>query len=99
MSFELEKIPLEEELVKTVNLHMRALFNYSPQDDLYIPCKELGLEFHKGDILHVICEVSCVSLIILIYLPATKLKSNNLAAFRTIKIGGKRLEMTIKSVH
>lgn len=34
--------------------HIRALFNYVPQDDLYIPCKELGLSFSKGDILHVI---------------------------------------------
>ena len=40
-----------------VNLHLRALFNYSPRDDLYIPCKELGLEFSKGDILHIISQV------------------------------------------
>lgn len=41
-----------------LNLHLRALFNYSPRDDLYIPCKELGLEFSKGDILHVISQVN-----------------------------------------
>lgn len=35
-------------------MHIRALFNYVPQEDLYIPCKELGLAFNKGDILHVI---------------------------------------------
>jgi hypothetical protein len=35
-------------------VHMRALFNYTPLEDLYIPCKELGLSFSKGDILHVI---------------------------------------------
>lgn len=35
-------------------VHMRAMFNYVPQDDLYIPCKELGLSFSKGDILHVV---------------------------------------------
>lgn len=33
---------------------MRALFTYDPEDDLYIPCRELGLSFMKGDILHVI---------------------------------------------
>lgn len=44
-------------VIKAANLHLRALFNYSPRDDLYIPCKELGLEFSKGDILHVISQV------------------------------------------
>jgi MAGUK p55 subfamily protein 5 len=37
-------------------LHIRALFTYVPQEDLYIPCKELGLSFNKGDILHVIMQ-------------------------------------------
>ncbi|CAD5121818.1 DgyrCDS10288 [Dimorphilus gyrociliatus] len=35
-------------------MHVRAHFNYDPEDDLYIPCRELGLSFLKGDILHVI---------------------------------------------
>ena len=34
--------------------HMKALFHYDPEDDLYIPCRELGISFLKGDILHVI---------------------------------------------
>lgn len=38
-------------------VHIRALFNYVPQEDLYIPCKELGLAFSKGDILHIISQV------------------------------------------
>lgn len=54
----LEKKPLEIGLKP--NLHLRALFNYSPRDDLYIPCKELGLEFSKGDILHVISQVKSI---------------------------------------
>lgn len=57
---EMEKMSLDEKLLKVnacANLHLRALFNYSPQDDLYIPCKELGLEFSKGDILHVLSGV------------------------------------------
>lgn len=35
-------------------LHFRAHFNYNPDDDLYIPCHELGISFQRGDILHVI---------------------------------------------
>lgn len=35
-------------------LHLRALFDYDPEEDLYIPCRELGICFNKGDILHVI---------------------------------------------
>jgi MAGUK p55 subfamily protein 5 len=37
-------------------LHIRALFNYVPQEDIYIPCKEIGLGFNKGDILHIISQ-------------------------------------------
>lgn len=33
---------------------MKALFKYDPEDDAYIPCRELGLSFEKGDILHII---------------------------------------------
>ncbi|KAG1685109.1 MAGUK p55 subfamily member 5 [Nymphon striatum] len=31
-----------------------AHFDYEPDDDLYNPCRELGISFQKGDILHVI---------------------------------------------
>lgn len=55
-----EKKPMEA-AAKTQTLHLRAMFNYSPRDDLYIPCKELGLEFNKGDILSVISQV-CIHL-------------------------------------
>ena len=34
--------------------HYRAHFSYTPEDDLYIPCHELGISFQRGDILHVI---------------------------------------------
>ncbi|KRZ77062.1 MAGUK p55 subfamily member 5 [Trichinella papuae] len=34
--------------------HIRALFDYNPEEDVYLPCRELGLGFNKGDILHVI---------------------------------------------
>lgn len=35
-------------------LHVRAHFDYDPEEDLYIPCRELGIGFRKGDVLHVI---------------------------------------------
>ncbi|EYC19205.1 hypothetical protein Y032_0025g1234 [Ancylostoma ceylanicum] len=34
--------------------YMRALFDYDPEDDIYVPCKELALKFQRGDILHVL---------------------------------------------
>ncbi|KAL1139201.1 hypothetical protein AAG570_009260 [Ranatra chinensis] len=37
-------------------MHMKANFDYDPEDDLYIPCRELGISFQKGDVLHVICQ-------------------------------------------
>lgn len=37
-------------------VHLKAHFDYDPEDDLYIPCKELGISFMKGDILHVISQ-------------------------------------------
>ena len=35
-------------------VHLKALFDYDPDEDLYIPCRELGICFTKGDVLHVI---------------------------------------------
>lgn len=37
-----------------LQIHVKALFNYDPEEDIYIPCRELGISFMKGDILHVI---------------------------------------------
>ncbi|MEQ2178073.1 hypothetical protein GOODEAATRI_010165 [Goodea atripinnis] len=31
-------------------------FDYDPSDDPFVPCRELGLSFQKGDILHVISQ-------------------------------------------
>ncbi|CAL7941064.1 unnamed protein product [Xylocopa violacea] len=36
--------------------HIRAHFDYDPEEDPYIPCRELGLSFQKGDVLHVISQ-------------------------------------------
>lgn len=46
------KIPPAKEMV----VHVKAHFDYDPSDDPYIPCRELGLSFQKGDILHVISQ-------------------------------------------
>lgn len=40
--------------VLVLQVHVRAHFNYDPEEDIYIPCRELGISFQKGDILHVI---------------------------------------------
>ncbi|XP_039293760.1 MAGUK p55 subfamily member 5 isoform X2 [Nilaparvata lugens] len=37
-------------------MHVKAHFDYDPEDDIYIPCRELGISFQKGDVLHVICQ-------------------------------------------
>lgn len=29
--------------------HLRALFDYDPDEDLYIPCRELGICFSRGN--------------------------------------------------
>ncbi|CAK1588160.1 unnamed protein product [Parnassius mnemosyne] len=37
-------------------VRVRALFNYNSSEDPYIPCKEAGLDFKKGDILHIVSQ-------------------------------------------
>lgn len=34
--------------------HYKAYFEYDPHQDVFIPCRELGIAFRKGDILHVL---------------------------------------------
>ena len=45
------KPPLRESRVR-----LKALFNYNPYEDKYIPCKEAGLGFVKGDIIHIVSQ-------------------------------------------
>ncbi|GMT10762.1 hypothetical protein PFISCL1PPCAC_2059 [Pristionchus fissidentatus] len=33
---------------------LRALFDYDPQDDIFVPCRELALSFNRGDVLHIL---------------------------------------------
>lgn len=35
---------------------MRAHFDYNAASDPYIPCKEAGLDFSKGDVLHIVSQ-------------------------------------------
>ncbi|KAJ8410151.1 hypothetical protein AAFF_G00201320 [Aldrovandia affinis] len=37
-------------------VHVRAHYDYNPLDDPYVPCRDLGLCFQKGDILHIISQ-------------------------------------------
>ncbi|XP_065369900.1 MAGUK p55 subfamily member 7 isoform X2 [Calliphora vicina] len=37
-------------------VRVRAHFNYNPEVDPYIPCKEAGLAFQRGDILHIVSQ-------------------------------------------
>ncbi|KAM3861232.1 MAGUK p55 subfamily member 5b [Diretmus argenteus] len=46
------KAPMHRQTV----MHVRAYFDYDPSDDPFMPCRELGLSFQKGDILHVISQ-------------------------------------------
>ncbi|XP_026322129.1 MAGUK p55 subfamily member 6 [Hyposmocoma kahamanoa] len=41
------------QLANKLSCYMRALFDYNPKEDTLLPCKEIGLEFKKGDILQV----------------------------------------------
>ncbi|XP_041971342.1 protein PALS2 isoform X3 [Aricia agestis] len=41
------------QLANKLSCYMRALFDYDPTEDTLLPCKEIGLEFKKGDILQV----------------------------------------------
>ncbi|XP_046391171.1 MAGUK p55 subfamily member 7 isoform X6 [Ischnura elegans] len=45
------KINLRESKVR-----VRAYFDYSATDDPYIPCKEAGLDFKNGDVLHIVSQ-------------------------------------------
>jgi guanylate kinase len=42
-----------ERSVENEMFHVRTLFDYNPDADEYIPCKELGLFFKKGEILKI----------------------------------------------
>ncbi|XP_012588111.1 PREDICTED: MAGUK p55 subfamily member 7 isoform X1 [Condylura cristata] len=46
----------EETPSKEGKVFIKALFDYNPNEDKAIPCKEAGLSFKKGDILQIMCQ-------------------------------------------
>ncbi|KAK9396142.1 MAGUK p55 subfamily member 7 [Crotalus adamanteus] len=46
----------EEVSSKEGKIFMKALFDYNPNEDKAIPCKEAGLPFRKGDILQIMSQ-------------------------------------------
>ncbi|KAJ8961179.1 hypothetical protein NQ318_008860 [Aromia moschata] len=41
-------------VTKKLTCYMRALYEYNPQEDSLLPCKEIGLAFDRGDILQIV---------------------------------------------
>ncbi|GJQ82836.1 vari [Trypoxylus dichotomus] len=41
-------------ITKRLTCYMRALFEYIPEEDTLLPCKEIGLRFDRGDILQIV---------------------------------------------
>ncbi|XP_042602460.1 MAGUK p55 subfamily member 5b isoform X2 [Cyprinus carpio] len=53
---EINGVPVRGKSVNDVHnilMHVKANFSYDPSEDPYVPCRELGLSFQKGDVLHV----------------------------------------------
>uniref|UniRef100_A0A674GQA6 MAGUK p55 subfamily member 7 n=1 Tax=Taeniopygia guttata TaxID=59729 RepID=A0A674GQA6_TAEGU len=46
----------EEMPMKEGKMFIRALFDYDPNEDKAIPCKEAGLAFRKGDVLQIMSQ-------------------------------------------
>ncbi|XP_012267025.2 MAGUK p55 subfamily member 7 isoform X5 [Athalia rosae] len=42
--------------IRESKVRVRAHFSYTAADDRYIPCKEAGLDFVKGDVLHIVSQ-------------------------------------------
>lgn len=50
----LKIVPSFREELPTLCIYLRALFNYDPNEDSLLPCKEVGVSFNQGDILEVV---------------------------------------------
>lgn len=42
--------------IRESKVRVRAHFDYMASTDPYIPCKEAGLDFIKGDVLHIVSQ-------------------------------------------
>ncbi|UYV70516.1 MPP6 [Cordylochernes scorpioides] len=47
-------LPSFQDHVPTSVTFMKALYSYNPAEDSLLPCKEIGLSFNTGDILHIL---------------------------------------------
>ncbi|ETE60948.1 55 kDa erythrocyte membrane protein, partial [Ophiophagus hannah] len=47
-------IPNQQNRILPLQMFVRAQFNYDPQKDHLIPCKEAGLKFQTGDVIEII---------------------------------------------
>ncbi|XP_070570219.1 MAGUK p55 subfamily member 7-like [Ptychodera flava] len=54
ITFKLVPADMENRPCRESQVRMRAHFDYDPMEDRIIPCKEAGLAFEKGDILHIV---------------------------------------------
>lgn len=53
----LKLVPAEEASVgRESRVRVRALFDYDPAADPLIPCKEAGLQFRRGQVLHLVSQ-------------------------------------------
>ncbi|XP_005994799.1 55 kDa erythrocyte membrane protein [Latimeria chalumnae] len=55
----LKVIPHQQSRIPTFEIYMRSQFDYDPKKDNLIPCKEAGLQFRTGDIIHIINKDDC----------------------------------------
>lgn len=53
--------PTNSNTISYQTFHVRALFDYDPLKDSWMPCKELGLAFQRGDILRIVAREENVS--------------------------------------
>ncbi|XP_068918262.1 MAGUK p55 subfamily member 7 isoform X6 [Tenebrio molitor] len=50
-------VPADSKLnIRESKVRVRAHFDYKAATDPYIPCKEAGLDFRKGDVLHIVSQ-------------------------------------------
>ncbi|XP_041963194.1 MAGUK p55 subfamily member 6a isoform X3 [Alosa sapidissima] len=50
----LKILPSYRDMPSPAQLYLKPQFNYNPETDNLIPCKEAGLAFSRGDVLHVV---------------------------------------------
>lgn len=72
-------------------VRVRAHFDYFPENDPYIPCKEAGLGFVRGEVLHIVSQVRCAMIL------GESRSKNEISFHRTTHIGGKRGRRTIEA--